>query len=382
MIRRALYVELDPGVRLKRGLSWLNVAISLSILGAVILAILETEPVIATGRERLFDHLEIFFGVFFSAEYVARIWTVAENPKYGDGWRGRFRYALTPAALFDAVAIIASFTTPTGLRPYMLRLLRLLRIIRLAKLGRTTTAMGFLVSAILKRRDELLFSLYVGVFFLLLSATCLYFVEGSVQPDKFGSIPRAMWWATATLTTIGYGDVYPVTPLGKVLAGVCAIAGIGLVAMPTGIMAAAFSDAVQKHSEGRLALERRERIEAVRAMAVIANDLIQQASRELHPGKVSAGYLSEGYSPEALADAIHTLEQLQLLDLGDFDLTKQTAILRRFIIRAKRGLDKMTWEATGKGIPPQHIESFQETAGRMAETLETLSARITTLDHL
>jgi voltage-gated potassium channel len=84
--------------------------------------------------------------------------------------------------------------------------------------------------------------------FVIFAATLLYLIEGPIQPEKFGSIPRAMWWATVTLTTIGYGDAYPVTTLGKIVAGAAAMASIGLVAMPTGIMAAAFSEAIQKHA--------------------------------------------------------------------------------------------------------------------------------------
>jgi voltage-gated potassium channel len=75
----------------------------------------------------------------------------------------------------------------------------------------------------------------------------MYWVEGPIQPDKFGSIPRSLWWAVITMTTIGYGDVYPITSMGRVIASLVAIAGIGLIAMPTGILAAAFSDAIQKH---------------------------------------------------------------------------------------------------------------------------------------
>ena len=81
---------------------------------------------------------------------------------------------------------------------------------------------------------------------LLVASTLMYWAEAGAQPDKFGSIPRAMWWCIVTLTTVGYGDVYPVTLLGKSLAGLVAIAGIGLIAMPTGILAAAFSDVVQR----------------------------------------------------------------------------------------------------------------------------------------
>ena len=103
----------------------------------------------------------------------------------------------------------------------------------------------------MSRRDELILSLVAGLSLIVVAATALYLAEGGVQPEKFGSIPRALWWSVATMTTIGYGDVYPITPLGKVLASVTAILSIGLIAMPTGILAAAFSDGMDRHRRAR-----------------------------------------------------------------------------------------------------------------------------------
>lgn len=248
--RRRLYCRLEPAAWVNGGLSTLNRVLFVLIALAVVAAILETEPLIAEGRDRLFQALEDMFGVAFTIEYVARVWTSVENPVYS-GPLGRVRYMISPAAIVDLASIAVSVLTVTGTRPFLLRIFRLMRILRMVKLGRMSLAMGYLIEAIKARRVELLFSLAVGLFFLILSASALYVVEGEVQPDKFGSIPRAMWWATATLTTIGYGDVYPITTLGKVCAAISAIAGIGLVAMPTGIMAAAFSEALQRHSRDR-----------------------------------------------------------------------------------------------------------------------------------
>ncbi len=130
-----------------------------------------------------------------------------------------------------------------------LRLIRLIRILSLAKLGRLSSALRHLGDAILSRRYELLATLGLAVCLLVIGASALYWLEGALQPDKFGSIPRALWWSVITLTTIGYGDVYPITVAGKYVAGIVAVAGIGVIALPTGILAAAFSDAVQRSGQ-------------------------------------------------------------------------------------------------------------------------------------
>jgi len=248
-LRRRLYVQLDPAAWPRRGLSPVNLVVFVTIVVTSILAVIETEPTISAGREGLFSAIEVVIGIFFSIEYIARAWTAAENPKYGPGLRGLLRYVRSPIAIIDLISIVTSFATPAaGLQPYLLRAFRVARILRIAKLGRMSNAMSYLIEAMMARRYELLFSLFVSLTFMVFSASLLYFVEGPAQPEKFGSIPRALWWATAALTTIGYGDVYPITVLGRIFAAMSAIGGIGLVAMPTGIMAAAFSEAVQKHS--------------------------------------------------------------------------------------------------------------------------------------
>lgn len=254
-LRRWLYVNLHSPAWPKRGLSPLNKLIGLLICVAVFTAIVQTEPTVASGNEQLFRALEIVFAAAFLAEYAARVWIAAENPNFGPGLRGRLRYMLSWPALIDLVALSSLFMTLVGAQGAILRLFRLGRIIMLAKLGRYSTALNAIGYAIHSRRYELAMSLAVAGMLLLVSSTLLFIVEGPHQPETFGSIPRAMWWSIATLTTVGYGDVYPVTPLGKVLAGITAVTGIGLIAMPTGILAAAFSDAIQKQREAR---ERRE----------------------------------------------------------------------------------------------------------------------------
>jgi voltage-gated potassium channel len=248
-IRRWFYVNLQPAERKKRGLSPLNRLIVAVICLAVIVAILESEPSVHAGRERLFLTAELIFGTIFLVEYLIRIWISAENPAYGGGWRGYLRYIFSPWAIIDLLAMSTLFLTFFGNETSILRLFRLLRILSLAKLGRYSSAIQAIGTAVKSRRYELLMSLMIAGMLLLISSTLLYMLEGEVQPRAFGSIPRAMWWSIATLTTVGYGDVIPQTVFGKILAGLTAITGIGLIAMPTGILAAAFSDAIQQQRE-------------------------------------------------------------------------------------------------------------------------------------
>ncbi|MFT5499465.1 MAG: voltage-gated potassium channel [Kiritimatiellia bacterium] len=246
-LRLRVYRQLTPAARLEPGLSTSNKLICVLIVCSVSTAILETEASLVSSTGALFLYLEWGFTIIFSLEYVARLWVQAENPKFSDGIAGKLRYARTPAALLDLLAIAPVLVTLGGADAYFLRLFRLLRVLRLARLGRFSEAMGHIAVALRSRCFELFLSICAAVILLIFSATLLYLVEGETQKEAFGSIPRAMWWAMATLTTVGYGDVFPVTLLGRVFASLTAIAGVAMVAMPAGIFAAAFSDAMQEH---------------------------------------------------------------------------------------------------------------------------------------
>lgn len=245
-LRRKLYVQLDPSRWPARGLSPVNTLVCAAILLATAIAVIETEPLVTRGREHLFRIAEVAFGLFFAAEYLARLWVVAEADDARPIWRRRLRFVLSPSGLIDLAVIATTFAPFLTANAQMLRLLRLIRIVRLAKLGRMSAAMRHLGHAVASRRMELGLTAGLGIGLMVTGATLLYWIEGEVQPDKFGSIPRALWWAVITLTTTGYGDAYPVTPPGKLVAAFVAICGIGVIALPTGILAAAFSDAIQR----------------------------------------------------------------------------------------------------------------------------------------
>lgn len=243
-LRQTLYKHLDPAGWPGKGLSPVNRWVAILIVLAVFVGILETEVAIRSSAPGLFNWLEWILVLAFTVEYIARVYSAAEDPAYA-GLGGRLRYMLRFWSLVDLLAILPFLLTLGTFNGFLLRLFRFFRLLRLARLGRYTDAWDVLADAFRSRRYELGISIGLAALILVLSSALLYLVEGAVQPEAFGSIPRALWWSIATLTTVGYGDVAPLTVWGRVFGGLTAVAGIGLIAMPTGILAAAFSDVIQ-----------------------------------------------------------------------------------------------------------------------------------------
>ncbi|MDX5376443.1 MAG: ion transporter [Halomonas sp.] len=245
MLRERLHRQLTPGAWPDSGLSPINRVVCVLILLASLMAVIETEPTLRQAAPDLFFAIEAVFVALFLAEYGCRLYAAGEEPRYR-GISGRIRYVFSFWALIDLLAILPFFLAFLPFNNvFLLRMMRVMRILRLARLGRFSRAWSALAEALHARSYELLLSVGVAGLLLLISAACLYVVEAADQPEAFGSVPRALWWSIATLTTVGYGDVTPITPLGKVFAGITAVAGIGIIAMPTGILAAAFSDVFQ-----------------------------------------------------------------------------------------------------------------------------------------
>ncbi len=245
-LRTWFYHQLDPLGRREKGMAAGNMLVASLILASCIVAVLETEPELYKNHARFFIVCEWVFATLFLLEYGIRLWIAPESGRYGEGWRAALRYAVTPVALLDLLAITPVFLLLAGADSFILRLARLLRLLRLARLGRFSLAMHDMLEALMLRSFELGLSLVIGFILLLVSSTLLYLVESPYQPDDFGSIPRAMWWSVSTLSTVGYGDAIPVTVPGRIFAGLTAVCGIILIAMPAGILAAAFSDVQQR----------------------------------------------------------------------------------------------------------------------------------------
>jgi voltage-gated potassium channel len=231
-LRRRVHRQLSPEGRLTPVARVLIFA----ILAATALAIAETEPLLLEGNEAWFVSAELGFVLLFSVEYALRLWAAPESGM------SRLRWMRTPSAVIDVLAILGSVLPFLGANTLLLRLLRVMRMLRLAKLGRFSNAFAIMDRAVRSRINHLAVSLMMFLFFLVGAATLIYLIEGDSQPDKFGSIPRSLWWTAVTMTTVGYGDVVPASIFGKLVGAVVSIGGIVLIAIPTGIMAASFSD--------------------------------------------------------------------------------------------------------------------------------------------
>lgn len=230
-------------------------AVQLSIMVLIVLNLLalmtETmEPVHRRLRDVLVG-FEAFSVAVFMIEYVLRIWSCTEVASYKDPIWGRLKFALTPLVLVDLMAIAPFYLPFLGINLVFVRAFRLVRLTRILKLGRYSSALRSIGAVVRAKKEELGTVVFLMMILLIVASSLMYEVEHAVQPDKFSSIPATMWWGVMTLTTVGYGDVYPVTPLGQLLASAIAVLGIGLFALPTGVLGSGFLEQIQKKGQGK-----------------------------------------------------------------------------------------------------------------------------------
>ncbi len=218
----------------------------------LILIILNMLAVILESVESLhfayvawFNAFEIFSVAVFTVEYLLRMWSCVEDSRYKAFATGRARFAVSPLALVDLLAILPFYLSFISFDLRIIRILRIFRLLRVVKAARYSKTLRIFIKVLARAKTELLFTLFLMGILLLVSSSLMYFAEHEAQPAAFSSIPAAMWWSIATLTTVGYGDIYPVTGLGKLLASFIAIFGIGMFALPTGVLGAAFLEEVR-----------------------------------------------------------------------------------------------------------------------------------------
>ena len=256
-LRHRLYEQMEPNARHRTGLSPFNLFIVILVLLSFLALALETEPTMSENWMQAIQFFNVAIIIIFALEYLLRLWVAGENPKYR-GLMGRVRYVFSGYAMADLIAFLPEMLwlllAPEGASQQVVMVLRVLRLARLAKISRFIPAFDVLGATLSRAGQQLFTTLAMAMALVYISAVVLYFVEGvgGQHQESFASIPRAIWWAIATLTTVGYGDVYPVTPLGRFFASVIAIAGIGMVALPAGVFASAFSDELRERENAKL----------------------------------------------------------------------------------------------------------------------------------
>lgn len=243
-LRKRIYRILDrdhgPGSRM----TLIDLFLSTLIIVNAIAVMAETLPYVHFRYRPYFVTLETASVAVFTVEYLLRLWVCVERPELYGRRFARLRYMVTPLAVIDLLAIL-----PFYLSFFVhidLRFLRVLRLLRILKLSRYSLALTTLLGVLEEESSALLATFFIMVVALILTASGAYLAEHAAQPDKFGSIPEAMWWAIITLTSVGYGDVVPITPMGKVFGALVAVIGIGMAAIPAGILASGMTEQMRR----------------------------------------------------------------------------------------------------------------------------------------
>jgi voltage-gated potassium channel len=230
----------DPASRL------FDLSIVCLILLNVTGSVAGTVPWIHQSWGRTLDQFDTFCVAIFTVEYAARIWSAPDNPRYRglSDTAARLRHAGTPLMVVDFLALmpfLIQFIVDADFGPF-----RVLRIVRFYRLARYVPALETIVRVIVSEARRLLGTLILFAGLLLFSGVLMYIAEGQVQPDKLGSVPQAMWWAVVTLSTVGYGDIVPVTATGKLIASITMFLGIMFFALPVSIIASGYQEEIKR----------------------------------------------------------------------------------------------------------------------------------------
>ena len=228
----------------------INVFIITLILLNVIAVMLETVQPIYADYKKFFHFFDLISVIFFSIEYVLRVWTCVHIDRFRHPLYGRLRYVISFGAIIDLLAILPFYLhVLIGFDLRVLRILRLFRFLRLFRLTAYMKATRLIVNVFKSTFNQLMLSLVLAVFLIIISSSLVYFAEHSAQPQVFSSIPETVWWSIITLTTVGYGNMVPITVIGKVFTSVILIAGVALFALPAGIITAGFLEEIRKQRQ-------------------------------------------------------------------------------------------------------------------------------------
>lgn len=214
------------------------------VLASIVALVIESDAAMAEEYQAVFATSRTVFAIFFVGEYILRTLNTQREGRSLKSWR---EYAGSFFGVIDLLSILPVIL-PMVIGPNfaVVKTFRMLRVFRILKFGRYSKSMKMLGDTVMSIRYALLSTLFIAAFLILFSSACMYFLEHEAQPEAFPNILSTLWWAVATLTTVGYGDIYPVTSGGKLFASLVAMVGIGLVAIPTGLMSAAFVSNLEK----------------------------------------------------------------------------------------------------------------------------------------
>lgn len=245
--KKQVYILLHPTEGDTRWDKILNGFLITLILLNIIAVMLETEASIYAAQKKLFDYFDLISVILFSIEYILRVWSCTHEKKYKHWLWGRLKYMITWGAIIDLLAILPFYLH--RIFTIDLRVLRILRLLRLLRIFRLTGYMksAKVISNVFRNHaQDLLLSFVLASGLIIISSCVLYFAEHPNQPQVFNSIPDTLWFSVVTLTTIGYGDMIPVTVIGKLLSGLISLIGVALFALPAGIITAGFIQEMRK----------------------------------------------------------------------------------------------------------------------------------------
>jgi voltage-gated potassium channel len=248
-LKKQVFEIIDPSHSFDKISHAFNTGMLIFIFLNVISVVLETEENLYLQFKDIFYYFEVFSIAVFTIEYILRLWSCTEDNRFKSPVLGRIKFAIQPIVIIDLLAFLPFYFPVIGADLRFVRAVRLFRLFRLFKLGRYSKSLARLAAVIKAKKEELLITLFSGFIVLIIASSLMYYIEREYQPEAFSSIPAAMWWAVATLTTVGYGDVYPITVLGKIIGSFIAVLGVGLFALPAGIIASGFITEIQKKSE-------------------------------------------------------------------------------------------------------------------------------------
>lgn len=244
-VKRRVFEIVSRGSDGDRASKLFDSAIMILIAVSIVSIVLESFETLAVQYGPALSALEALCVAVFSIEYLLRLWTA--DLLFPESKHPHIKYMFSLMAIVDLLAILPFYLPffKADLRYLrMMRLFRLMRLLRIFKLGRYVDALNIIVKVIKSTMSQLVISLVICFFVMLFSSIIMYTVENPVQPDQFPNIIASLWWAICTLTTVGYGDVYPITAVGRLLAAIISIVGIGIIAIPTGIIAAGFTSVI------------------------------------------------------------------------------------------------------------------------------------------